>query len=78
MLKGGLRERREEEGTDKALQNFGGRAKERDRAIGSAQVKGFSWLRDGKNESVFPDGGKVRVGEREVEEEGKIGDCFWA
>ena len=40
-------EAREEEGTDKALKDFGSRAKEGDGAIGGAEVKGFIGFRDG-------------------------------
>ena len=78
VLKRGLRKRREEERTDKTLEDFRGGAKKRYGAIGGAQVKGFTWFRDREDEGLFPDRGEVRVREGEVKEKSEKRDCFRA
>ena len=54
VLKRGFRERGKEERTEETLKNFGGRAKERDGAVGGTKVRGFTWFGYGKNKGVFP------------------------
>ena len=76
MLERGFGEGREEKGTNKAFKNFRGRAEERDRAEGGAEVKGLAGFRDREDEGVFPKGREISVREREVKEVSEIGDCF--
>ena len=39
-------------------------------------MRGFTGFEDGKDKGVFPDSGKVRVVEGEIEEGGEVGKGF--
>ena len=49
MLEWGFGEVREDEGTDEALEEFGGGAEERDGTVGRAEVGGFAGFEDGED-----------------------------
>ena len=76
MLKGGFGKGGKEKRADEAFKDFRGWAKKRDRAVRGAEIKGFTGFRDREDEGVFPEGGEVGMGDREVKEMGKVGNSF--
>ena len=57
MLEGSFRKGRKEQGANEAFKDFRGGAKEGDRAVRGAKVKGFAGFGDREYEGVFPDSG---------------------
>ena len=69
VLEGGPWKRRAKKGKNKSLKDFKGGTKERNWAEGSAYIKGLVRLRDGEDEGMFPNRGKIRMGKGQVEKE---------
>ena len=74
VLRGVAGEVREKERADETFEDFRGWAKEGNGTVRGAEMGRFTWFKDGKDKGMFPDSGKVSVGNRKVEEGGKIGD----
>ena len=74
----GRRRRRRERGGEKreetAFENFRGRAKEGNRAVGGGQEGGFTGFGNRDDKGLFPDTREVRFLDREVKEGGEVGD----
>ena len=68
VLGGGLGKGGDKVGKNKTLEDFRGRAKKGDGAIGSREVGGFSGFGDGDNCGAFPDRGEFSVRDREVKQ----------
>ena len=66
MLRRAGRERGRKERKNHALKNLRGSTQERDRAIGERAISRLARLRNGKNDSLFPHGGKLRLLYRKV------------
>ena len=58
----------QELGTDEAFEKFGGRAEERDGAVGRREVKRLTRFRDREDKGVFPDSGDISRVKGEIEE----------
>ena len=68
MLGGGGGERRSEEGEEESFEDFRGRAEEGDGTVRGGDQGGFTGFRDRDYVGLFPDGGEVRVLDREIKE----------
>jgi hypothetical protein len=72
MLKASKRKsRREDVRKKRTLKDLDRGGKMEDGMIRGAEVKGFTWFRNGKDVSRFPDRGEVSMVDRKIEEFGE-------